>query len=225
MKKILLFTCCVILAGALTSCGGGSSEKSNEDGEPKNYVMSPKTKSITGPLGRAYEVKERDYKVKNNYGVYVINVELMLSNPSSLPSGFDGNKVGTHYDNGNVQYPMLANFIIEYLDEDGNIIATLKPNNSDYIDLMRLSEGESSSVSYYVPDDEIDEIKYFRIKSDYYPNEIKEEVKKSDITDIMSIDDEELNQTLEQAGKAVETAGKMVESAGEIMKELNNLTN
>lgn len=225
MKKILLLAYCAILVGALASCGGGSSsETSNEEAEPQNYVLNPKTKSITGPLGRAYEVIERDYKVKEDYGVYVINVELTLAKPSSLPSGFDGNKVGTHYDNGNAQYPMLANFVIEYLDEDGNIIETREPNNSGYKDLMRLSEGESSSVSFYVPDKNINDIKYFRIKSDYYPNEIEEEVKKSDITDITSIDDEDLYQTLEQAGKAAETAGKMVETAGEIMKELNNLT-
>ena len=225
MKKILLFTCCILLLEALAACGGsGSSEKSNEDGETQNYILNPKTKTITGPLGKAYEVIERDYKVKENYGVYTINVELKLANPSSLPSGFDGNKVGTHYDSGNAQYPMLANFIIEYLDEDGDIIETCKPNNSSYKDLMRLSEGESSSVSFYLPDRYNDQIKYFRIKSDYYPNEIEEKVKKNDITDISSIDDEELYQTIEQAGKAAETAGKMVETAGEIIKELNNLT-
>ena len=226
MKKILLFTCCVLLLEALASCGGnGSSEKSNEDGEPQNYILNPKTKTITGPLGKAYEVIERDYKVKENYGVYNINVELKLANPSSLPSGFDSNRVGTYYDSGNAQYPMLANFIIEYLDEDGDIIETRESKDSSYKDLMRLSEGESSSISFYLPDKEINQIKYFRIKSDYYPNEIAEEVKKSDITDLPSIDDEELYQTIEQAGKAAETAGKMVETAGEIIKELNNLTN
>lgn len=225
MKKSLLFTYCILLIGTLASCGGGSSDKSNEEGKPKNYIINPKTKTITGPLGKAYEVIERDYKAKEKYGTHSINVELTLAQPSSLPSGFDGNKVGTHYDSGNAQYPMIANFIIEYLDEDGDIIETREPNSDSYKDLMRLSEGESSSVSFYMPDKNMDEIKYFRIKSDYYPNEIEKEVKKSDISDITSIDDDDLFQTIEQAGKAAEAAGKMVETAGEIIKELNNFTN
>ena len=226
MKKNLLFTCFVLLLGALASCGGGgSSDKSNEEGETRNLIIKPKTKTVTGPLGKAFEVIERDYKLKKNYGMYVINVELTLANPSSLPSGFDSNRVGTHYDEGKAQYPMLANFIIEYLDEDGDIIETSQPIDPGYKDLMRLSEGESSSILFNLHNDDINQIKYFRIKSDYYPNEIAEEVKKSDITDLPSIDDEELYQTIEQVGKAAETAGKMVETAGEIIKELNNLTN
>lgn len=225
MKKFLLFAYCAVLAGALASCGGSSDKESGESeevAESKNYVMSPKTTSITGPLGRAYEVVERDYKVKGQY-VPEITVEVTLANPSGLPSGYNPAKVGSRYEKGEAQYPMIADFTIEFLDEDGDIVESSYPNSS-YGDVLRLSQGESSTLKFYVPDHNLDDIKYFRIKSDYYPNEIEGTVTESASADIPTIDDEDLSKTLEQAGKMAETAGKVVETAGEVMKSLNNLT-
>lgn len=227
MKKFLLFAYCAILVGALASCGGSSDKESDETQEEvgfQSYVLTPSTASITGPMGKAYEVVERDYKVKQNYGVPEINVEITLVDPKGLPAGFNPTKVGTRYDKGEAQYPMLANFTIEFLDEDGDIIESHEPNSS-YSDLLRLSQGETSTLRFYAPDTNTDEVKYFRIKSDYFPNEIEETATESySSADISPIDDEELSKTLEQAGKVAETAGKMVETAGEVLKGLNSLT-
>lgn len=227
MKKLLLFAYYAVLIGALASCGGSSDKNGNEsdeNAELNDFVVTPKTTSITGPLGKAYEIVDRDYKLKKTYSSYEILVEVELSDPARLPAGFDPTKVGTRFNEGEAQYPMLANFTIEYLDEDGNIIDDRTPNSS-YSDLLRLSQGDTSTLRFYLPDDNISEIKYFRIKSDYFPNKIAENVKEtSDNRASETNSDDDLDKTLEQAGKVAETAGKMVETAGEIMKGLNNLT-
>lgn len=228
MKKFLIFANCALLIGALASCGGSSDNgntESEESVEAKTYVLTPKTTSITGPLGQAYEVVERDYKLKNTYGSNEIFVEVKLADPTKLPKGFDANKVGTRYDEGNSEYTMITNFVIEYLDEDGDIIESHNASGSDYKDLARISKGESSTVNFYAPNN-ADGIKYFRIKSDYYPNKIegKAKEKESSSSYDSDTDDDDINKTLEQASKVAETAGKMVETAGEVMKGLNNLT-
>lgn len=228
MKKFLLFAYCAILVGALASCGGSKdkdNKESDEEAESKNYVLTPITTSVTGPLGQAYEVVEKDYKLKSKYSSYEILVELELSDPARLPAGYDTAKVGTRFNEGEAQYPMIAEFTIEYLDEDGDLIDYRKPNSS-YSDLLRLSQGETSTLRFYVPDNNLNEIKYFRIKSDYFPNKIEGNVKGTSSTDVSEIDsDDDLDKTLEQAGKVAETAGKVVETAGEVMKSLNNLKN
>lgn len=225
MKKILLYAYCAVLVGALASCGGSSEKgdaESEETVEAVECVVTPKTKSISGPLGKAYEVVEREYKVKGQFGPE-INVEITLVDPSGFPKGFDGNKVGTRNDEGKAQYPMIANFTIEFLDEDGDIVDTATPIG-EYGELLRLTQGDTSTLSFYAPDYNLEDIKYFRIKSDYYPNEIKESEKESTTSADVSVVDDEFNKALEEAGRVAETAGKMVEQAGEVMKELNNLT-
>lgn len=225
MKKFILYAYCAVLVGALASCGGSSDKESNEwegETELEEYVLTPRTTSITGPLGKAYEVVEREYKVKGEY-VSEINVEVTLTNPSGLPSGYNPAKVGTRFDEGKAQYPMIANFTIEFLDEDGDIVETGIPHSS-YGDLLRLSQGETSTLKFYGPDNGPNEIKYFRIKSDYYPNEIEGTVTESASADIPSTDDEDLDKALKQAGQMVETAGKMIETGAEVVRGLNNLT-
>lgn len=229
MKKFLLFAYSAILVGALASCGGSSdsdneSNESEEVAEAQNYELMPATTSITGPLGQAYEVVNRDYKLKKTYSSYEILVEVELTDPAGLPAGFDPSKVGTRFNEGEGRYPMIANFTIEYLDQYDDVIDYSQATSS-YSDLLRLSKGETSTLRFYVPNNELNEIEYFRIKSDYYPNEIEGNVKAaSGNSDAETYSDDDFDKTLEQAGKVAETAGKMLETTGEIMKSLNDLT-
>lgn len=205
MKKYLFgfFSLCIILSLLPGACGGfANSDHNNEQEEKEESIekltLTPQTTKISGPLGMAYTTVDRNYKIKGDSRKF--NVEIELTDSSQLPQNFSSASVGTDKNKGDSNYAMLANFMVEFLDEEGNIIETEEAG--DRIGhLFRLSQGDKGTISFYLPCN-LEDISQFRITSDYYPNEFNEGKVDSN--------DEDFDKAMEHATKAVETTTKMM---------------
>lgn len=212
LSKILLIS--TIFVFAMSSCGGSS--KSSGEGKTeennKHYVMEPQTSSISGPLGKAFTVIERKYKANKDAVCPSINVEIELSDASKLPEGFDPKTFGSIGNEGNPQYSMLANFIIEFLDEDGDIIET-KDQSSGADQLLQLAEGERGSLEFYLPANNLEDIRSFRIKSVLQSNEINTNKSTGN-----SLDDEEFDKAMEHTKEAMKTTSQALKVLKDIVE-------
>lgn len=221
MKKYLYFLGMCLLLGGMGACG---SSKSSEEKTGKNdeIILKPYTTKINGPLGSAFTVVEREYKSKGNFAK--LNVEIEATDISLLPEGFDFSLVGTPSNKGDVKYPLIATFIVEYLDEDGNVIDTREV--SEGIDrLLRLKNGDTGTLSSYLPYEK-ENVTHFRVVSDLYPNEIKES-KSSTVSDDATLDistddmtDEDFDRAMERTKKAAETMNEVLDGAAKILKHI-----
>lgn len=215
MKRNLFFS--LSLALLLTACGGSSDSSSKENKDAKDTALTAET-TISGPLGKAYSVVEKNYKPQGQYTIKQLNVEIELTDPANLPESVKNQTVGTSDDEGDSKYQMLADFTLELLDADGGVVES--KTASEGVDrLLRLTEkGDKATVSFYLPDN-LSNIKSFRIVSDLYPNDTKadaasedEEKKESSVAS-----DEEFNKAMEHAEKAVETTTKMMKGVKDIL--------
>lgn len=205
---------CLGIALIITACGG-SSESSADKEQREKQPITPETTTISGTLGKAYTVVDKKYKPQGETLFKKLNVEIELTDPSKLPDLFLTQKVGTEENEGDADYPILANFIIEFLDEEGDVIKT--DENGDGIDrLIRLTEqGDKATISFYLPDN-LSDVKFFRIISDFYPNKTKAE---GSTGSEMELNDEEFNTAMKHYEKAVETSGKVMKNMLDIINQ------
>lgn len=222
MKKPFFYLFIALFGSFMISCGGGSKESEETSSEEKVISFTPQTTNISGPLGKAFEVVNRTYKPKGDYSKR-LNVEIELKDASLLPTDFNPMSVGTTDNSGDPNYPMIANFVIEYLDEDGDVVETEEA--SEGVDrLLRCTEGDKATLSFDVPR-KYEDITSFRIISDYYPNQIEGKTNNTDEADSQSskekptssgVSDEEFEKAMEHTNKALETVSK----ASKAMKDL-----
>lgn len=224
MKKIFLFMSLGLVAGLMVACGG--SKKAEEATEEEVTVaITPQSTNIGGPFGKAYSVVDRKYKPQGEYSIKSLNVEVEVKEGAQFPEGFDPMKVGTSRDKGEAKYAYIADFTIEYLDADGDVIET--KDVSDGLDrLLRANEGDKVTLSFYLPDN-YEEIKSFRVVSDYYPNEVDASSSFIDMEEVeeetsskkskSSTVDEEFDKAMDQANKALETTTKVMKGVKELL--------
>lgn len=161
MKKVNL-ALSVALAAVMVGCGG---KKSAEEAE---MVFSPETTEVAGDLGECFTVVDRDYKVMNDGFIKKLTIELertseVLPFDPSVREVTDG--IGDSYFGS--KDIVAVGFGIEFLDEDGDIVDKIsyEKSNSDAPLLIKLKEGKTGSIQFYVPSNET--IVKFRITSGY----------------------------------------------------------
>lgn len=207
---------------AVTACGSSSSSDKGGSGNSGRQVLSPQTTSVSGVIGKAYTVVNRDYKPQGDGSIKRLNVEVELTDTARLPEGFGSANVGTADDMGEAEYNMIADFKIELLDEDGDIIET-KDCISGADRLLHLTEnGDRATITFYVPGRAAN-IRYFRIVSDYYPNKIEGATNTSAINETADSSDAEFEKAMDHAVRAVETTGKMIKSTSETLRGIIDL--
>lgn len=219
MKKYLTFVGISLLMTVLGACGSKSSESSDETTKQEDaIILKPYTTKINGPLGSAFTIVEREYKSKGDFAK--LNVEIEVADISLLPEGVEFAGVGTPSNKGDANYPLIATFLVEYLDEDGNVIESKEAN--DGIDrLLRLKNGDTGTLTFYLPYRK-ENVTQFRVISDLYPNDIKESKSSAINEDVTNVDmtDEEFEKAIERTKKAAETVNEMVDGATKILKNL-----
>lgn len=177
MKKAFIFVSAIVLAGfMLTSCGGKK--------QPK---MSPKTTEVSGDLNGYFEVVEKEIKATEGFNA-VWNVELRRTDK---PLPWD--KSTTLVKFNDYCYPdenkCKVGFGIETFDKDDNMINKHSANSNillsvrsdDFLDLMKLSPGETGIIRWDVRNEE-KEVKgklTFKISSAYEMNQSKTETSSS----------------------------------------------
>ena len=216
MKKFLSIFAVSLL---LVSCGE-SSEKSSEN-EVKEYKISPETTSVKGSLKDYYEVVDREYKLTKDYNATEVNIELKRN---ETPFTFDVNDVTDMYDSDETTQSQVFGIGIEFIDADGEIIATCEPKSyDDDILLLNLNSGETGSIKMSTYEDGVyNNAVKFRVTSIIKENERKKDLMDkiidSELGDksVEDIDMEDVEKAAKTAKTAVEAAGALFELAGSL---------
>lgn len=198
-----------LFALALTSCGGGNKEQQ----EPAPVKVKPETTAIKGALAGCFEVVDKEYTIKKDYGSKEITIEIKRTD-AELPYSIDD--IDSFGNDNHATSSMLAGFGIEFLDKDGNVIASKTPKecgDGDQVSMaLRSSAGETTTftISTYA-DFDVAPVS-FRITSDLQKNE-----KKESVSEETADAEEEKTTSSEDDDKAVENAKQAVRVASSIL--------
>ena len=134
MKKLKLFVMTVI-AISLAACGTGGS-------------INPTSKKVNGPLGKFFEVVERDYKINDG--------KLGVEFKRIAEGGPD-----------NASWSSEPTFTVELQDEDGNVIETISTNvvrtEDELESVFSLGVDETASITFVF--DKTDGAAKFKVSS------------------------------------------------------------
>ena len=150
-KTLTILT--AILSVFLVACSGGNSGNNSSNNSDANTEKTadiqedgihPASTKVQGPLKDYFEVVDKPYKISYGGRLQKINVEFKrLAGRFPLQAG----ESFTQFKYGGGLY---VNLIIEFMDEDGNVIST---EEGDFDSLKRLAsfdEGDTGTVSFYV---------------------------------------------------------------------------
>lgn len=204
-----------ILAASLLliSCGGGS-DKSSEN-EVEGHKISPETTTVKGSFKDCFEVVDRNYKVTYEGGAfekYEVKIELRRTD-TAFP--FDVNDVTDMFNSEEASQNQVFGIGVEFLDEDGEVIATYKPTSEDDdCLLLSLNSGETATFNVKIYDD-ISTATKFRVTSIVKENEDKNKALKEMASDSIT-DLEDVKNAVDVAREVTNTMGALMDLAGEL---------
>lgn len=229
MKKIKYFLMMATMV-MISSCGGSSESKSEQNAENAESVevvkVTPETTTVKGSLNGCFEVIDREYKLTDDWGTK-IKVELKRTNVA-LP--FNVADVVDIYSASESSKPNVFGIGVEFIDADGEIVATADPysESKDFL-LFSLNADETATIECRATDDDnIRTAVKFRVTSIVKENEYKDEQKAeatSETTNDYSSDDD-IDEDLKDLDKAVKATKKAAEAAGalyDVAKSLEDL--
>ncbi len=133
MKTIKLFIL-FLVSVCLASCGGKG--------------IKPTTEKIQGPLGKYYEVVDKNYKIDDFHQVAIEFKRIAVGGPK----------------NASLSEPT---FTVEYLDADGNVLdsslANMEYDKEELGSVFSLGLNETKSITFYIA--EIKDATSFRVSS------------------------------------------------------------
>lgn len=149
-----------IIAATMTACGGGADS------------LKPETTTVNGKLGSCFTVVDREYKLKKDGSSSHITIELERTD-AALPFVYKAGNVC--YYGGNNEKDGVG-MGLELLDKDGDIIykteltsywehANRLENNESVVELMKLEPGDTGSVEFELPTDDIKGAISFRVNT------------------------------------------------------------
>lgn len=158
--KLIKFALIPAIILTVASCG-----KNNATDSTSKLILKPATTEVSGDFDECFTVVDRNYKVIKTGLRRKITVELQRTD-KPLPFNSEGKKIDTYGVSGVYDF-IHVGFGIEFLDEDGNIIQKESPehSNSSATGLMKLKDGKTGSIAFYVPDNNT--ITSFRISSSF----------------------------------------------------------
>lgn len=199
--------------------------KSEPEPQPDRF-LKVETGKIKGHLGDCFEVVNKEYKVKRDYSSKLMIELKRLDGDSELLNTHIDNITGSDNEGGKC----YIDFIIEFLDENNNVVAKTKSSSYSQDQIVSLVKntraGETGVLEFYVNDET--DIKSFRLGSicEVKPVEqskqemsdlgIEEAVK--EITDIAS--DKEVEKAVEDMGKILDAEIQLLDAAGKALKAL-----
>lgn len=132
-----------VLAISLAACGGSSSGK-----------LTPTAKKVNGPLGKFFEVVERDYKVSKDGAVFCLSVEFKRIAEGGPTKA---------------SWSSEPTFTVEFLDEDGNSIGSESTNvvrhEEQLESVFSLGIDETASVTFKFDENEVPKATKFKVTS------------------------------------------------------------
>ena len=207
-KSINMLLCALCCTALLTSCGGSNSSsesyESSDDGN-KQVEVKLESKTISGKLGKAFDIVDKDYKISDSYNLSVTFKRndskplVKFEELSSEEDALDSNK------------PYIGIFIVELLDESGDILEESSIDGESFNSLMNLVEGDETSIKFTCFVD-TEAVKSFRVKSIVKENEYKDSKDSDNLDKIEDLDD------------VIDVTKKSAEAVGAAMDIINSLT-
>ncbi|MBO5380463.1 MAG: hypothetical protein J6A40_00010 [Bacteroides sp.] len=193
---------------------------------PDKY-LKVETSRIKGHLGDCFEVVSKEYKVKRDYSSKLMIELKRLDSDSELLNTHIDNITGSDNEGGKC----YIDFIIEFLDENSNVVAKTKSSSYSRDQIVSLVKntraGETGIIEFYVNDDT--DINSFRLGSICEVKPVEQSVQgisdlgieetMKEITDIAN--DQELEKAVEDMGKILDTELQLLDAAGKALKVLD----
>lgn len=216
MKKLHFSIAIVVMATVFTlfSCGG--KEKKTEVANDLIEVTPEDTK-VFGNVGSDFSIENKTYKIKSN-GVYGFEFSFNITR-NKVSEGVNTDQISSESDEGTK--PKVGKFIVELLDEAGDLIAEENMVGADLEKVLNAQEGEKVAIKLltYTDKDKIAKVKKFRVSLSAQKAKANEET----VSDNSEKSDDEMLDNLDDINKAVETTGKTLKAAGEAIDALNKL--
>ena len=175
MKKNLSIAMICVVALVAASCGGGGEKKSNTkqtaEQAPVEQKIKPSTTNVSGDMRGCFNVVDREYKVKDDWGKTV--VVTLERTDKELPFDFKEYEIASYGTYSTVETLTIVGFSAEFYDEDGDVVAKTgldSPySHEEAPALVELEEGETGTITFSIYGDakEIASIKTFKISSGF----------------------------------------------------------
>ena len=230
MKKIV-FSFLMVSMMFISSCSSSTTTetvitdtitaKTKADKGEEVIKVTPETTTVKGGLNGCFEVVDRTYKLTGRYLVK-INVELKRT---SAPLPFNVADVVDMYGADDSRKPKVFGIGIEFLDADGDVVATETPYSmsSDLL-LFGLNTDETATIDFEISADEVRNAVNFRVTSIVKENTYNDEPKEiaTEPTIDYNVDyDIDIDEDLEKAVKTTKKAVKAAEDLYDVAKSLD----
>lgn len=200
----------------MTACGGSSdnsSDSSSEQQEAGVVKIKPETTVIGGQWGKAFDIEDKEYTVKLDFGDYINELEVNINvTRNGNTTDVDFAQLAASEGQKN---KYVADLTLEAFDENGESVFTADIASDDITKVLSLCQGDKATIqaSYLFYDDENDAIKNarsFRLTSVLKPNE-----KFGNIGD--AIEDLADDVDVERAAATLDAATDIINAAGAAM--------
>jgi len=148
MKKTLTILT-AFLSMFLVACSGGNSSSNNSNANTEETAdiqedgIHPASTKVLGPLKDYFEVVDKPYKIDQS-GIAKINVEFKrLAGQFPLQDG--ESFVEYKSDNG-----LYIGLIIEFIDEDGNVMGSAEGDFDSLKRLASFDEGDTGTIRFFL---------------------------------------------------------------------------
>ena len=200
----------------MTACGGSSdnsSDSSSEQQEAGVVKIKPETTVIGGQWGKAFDIEDKEYTVKLDFGDYINELEVNINvTRNGNTTDVDFAQLAASEGQKN---KYVADLTLEAFDENGESVFTADIASDDITKVLSLCQGDKATIqaSYLFHDDENDAVKNarsFRLTSVMRPNE-----EYGNIGD--AIEDLANDVDVEQAAATLDAATDIINAAGAAM--------
>lgn len=214
------------MCALMTACGGSSDSGSESTGTTEIAVKPQKT-DIGGEWGKAYNVVEKEYKlrVEDSYGSGNADavIKVSLTRNESVAGNLSEVLAGSEKETN----AYVAGLEVEFFDESGESIFSTTADSSDIDKLLTLCPGDEATVTFKVIYQDLDLIKKaasFRIISTMEPNSKLKTVGGAIQDAADAIDAMDPDVTLDDAADALNAAANMMGAAVDAANALNKMT-
>ncbi len=171
--KYTLFTTALLVALIFSGCKSKLPE----------IKIKPKTVTIKGPLGKYFEVVDKEYVINESEveayeGQYSFSVELKrldtpFENELAYPNTYEVKSFGRYEES--IDY--FAGFGCEFMDDNGPVAVLSPASKNGYLftmqdveDAIRLNSGEIGYIEFLIGNKKLESSKSFQITSAYEKN-------------------------------------------------------
>lgn len=163
MKTTFRLVFFIFFATVITACGGGSES------------VKPASNEVGGQFEGCFKVVDRSYKFKKKDDKCSLNIELTRTS-ESLPFSTEKDNICSYGRSYEDTYGV--GFGIELIDKDGDIVYKTQPtsgwsiengyvNDDAPVELIKLASGQTGSIAFELPADDVKNAISFRIYSIY----------------------------------------------------------